>query len=131
VLPPIHERAALARALASADVFVHAGTQETFGLSALEALACGTPLVARAAQGLAQLVDASVGAGVAHDAPAAFADAIADVLARARGPLSAAARARAVAHDWNRVLPRLCAHYERLIRVNVDADVDRRAGVVC
>jgi alpha-1,6-mannosyltransferase len=36
----------LATMLASADAFVHAGDQETFGLSVLEALACGTPVVA-------------------------------------------------------------------------------------
>ena len=37
--------AELARYYRSADLFVHPGTQETFGLVALESQACGTPVV--------------------------------------------------------------------------------------
>ena len=40
VVPFVAGPEALATALASADAFVHAGDQETFGLSALEAMAC-------------------------------------------------------------------------------------------
>ena len=115
VLPTLHEPAALARALASADVFVHAGDRETFGLAALEALACGVPVVARDAEGMAELVDASVGRAVAGPAPAEFADAIADVLARAPMPLREAARERALRHDWERLLPGLWQRYRRLL----------------
>ena len=57
VLPFVAGVDALATALASADAFVHAGDQETFGLSALEAMACGTPIVVRDAEGLGELVD--------------------------------------------------------------------------
>ena len=53
--------------LASADAFVHAGDQETFGLSVLEAMACGTPAVVRDAEGLAELADG----GAASRLPAA------------------------------------------------------------
>ena len=35
----------LARYYRAADLFVHPGTQETFGLVALESQACGTPVV--------------------------------------------------------------------------------------
>ena len=35
--------------LSAADLFVHPGTQETFGLVALESQACGTPLLGFAA----------------------------------------------------------------------------------
>ena len=116
VLSAIRDPGTLASLLASADVFVHAGAQETFGLAALEALACGLPVVARAAEGLGELVDASVGLGVASGATAAFAEAIADVLARDPQPLRDAARARALAHDWDLVVPALCRHYQRLLR---------------
>ena len=116
VLPALHDPGVLATVLASADVFVHAGAQETFGLSVLEAMACGLPVVARAAEGLAELVDDSVGHGVAGDTPAAFADAIADLLARDTQPLREAARRRALAHDWEQVLPALWGHYRRLLR---------------
>lgn len=45
------EGAALARAYASADVFLHCSVTETFGLVVLEAMACGLAVVARAAGG--------------------------------------------------------------------------------
>jgi alpha-1,6-mannosyltransferase len=115
VLPALRDAGALATVLAGADLFVHAGAQETFGLSVLEALACGVPVVARAAEGLAELVDDSVGRGITAGTPAAFADAIAGVLDRDAQPLREAARRRALAHDWEQVLPALWTHYRRLL----------------
>lgn len=120
VLPALADSARLATVLASADVFVHAGAQETFGLAALEALACGTPLVCRAAEGLAELVDERVGQGIdpglrGDKLADAFAQAIAAALSRDRDALRAAARRRAQAQDWERVLLQLWRHYERLL----------------
>ncbi|MDQ2928953.1 MAG: glycosyltransferase [Pseudomonadota bacterium] len=106
---------ALATALASADAFVHAGDQETFGLSALEALACGTPIVVRAAEGLGELVDAGTGIAVGNGDGAAFAQGIASLFDRDRPAMRRAARARAEASDWNRVMPELLSHYRRLL----------------
>ena len=116
VLPFVAGTVELATALASADAFVHAGDQETFGLAALEAMACGTPVVARSAEGLAELVDERVGQGVAAGTGAAFAEAIAAVCeGGGREARGVAARARAEAHDWQRVLPGLLGHYRRLL----------------
>ena len=42
----IRERGDLARLLAAADVFVSASMMETYGLSLVEAMGCGTPVVA-------------------------------------------------------------------------------------
>lgn len=42
----IRERRDLARVLAAADVFVSASLMETYGLTLVEAMACGTPVVA-------------------------------------------------------------------------------------
>lgn len=50
--PYLHSGAALAAAYSAADVFVHAGMGETFGLSLLEAQACGLPAVASIGSGL-------------------------------------------------------------------------------
>lgn len=116
ILPHVASPADLATALASADAFVHAGDQETFGLSALEALACGTPLVARRAEGLAELVDDRVGVPVLRGDVASFAEAIASLFERDRGSLAAAARQRAQRHDWSRVFPALFGHYGRLVQ---------------
>jgi len=106
----------LARAIASADVFVHAGNQETFGLSVLEAMACGTPVVARAAEGLTELVDDSVGAAVHDDRPESFANAISSLFLHDRSGPSRRARERAEAYDWNQMLPLLLMHYRQLLR---------------
>jgi alpha-1,6-mannosyltransferase len=115
VLPFVAGADALATAFASADAFVHAGDQETFGLSVLEALACATPVVARAAEGLAELVDDSVGIGVTGGTPACYAEAIAALFAQDLGPRRQAARLRAEACDWEHVLPSLLAHYRRVL----------------
>ncbi len=121
MLPPIAAPERLAAVLASADVFVHAGAQETFGLSVLEALACGLPVVARAAAGTGELVDDTVGAAVGAGTPQAFAEAIAGVLERDQATLHDAARRRGLANDWKQVLPGLLRHYDRLTGRSVPA----------
>lgn len=112
---PLHEPAALATVLASADLFVHGGTQETFGLSVLEAMACGTPVVCSASEGLAESVDASVGCGVLDNSIENFAEAISATVERGLHELGAAARRRAEAFDWNIVLRALWQHYGRAL----------------
>lgn len=62
MLPYEQDPARLARLLASADALVHAGAQETFGLIAVEAMACGLPVVGVRAGALPELIDESVGA---------------------------------------------------------------------
>jgi len=116
VQPFVADPMALARVLASADVFVHAGDQETFGLAVLEALACGTPVVARRAEGLPELVDAGVGAGVGDGRAASYAAAIASVFAGDRIGLARRARERAESYDWNQMLPLQLMHYRQLLR---------------
>ncbi len=56
----VPNRARLATLLASADVSLAPGPRETFGLSALEALASGTPVVVSASSALPEIV---VGSG--------------------------------------------------------------------
>ncbi len=115
VVPFIASTAALATALASADAFVHAGDQETFGLSALEAMAAGLPIVVRDAEGLGELVDPDHGVAVADASPASFAAGVAALFEGDWHARSRAARRRAEASDWQHVLPGLIAHYLRLI----------------
>ena len=116
-LPYQHDGTALARLLASADVLVHAGEHETFGIVIVEAMACGRPVVGVAAGAIPELVDARVGALATPGDAAAIAAAIDDVYARGLEALGAAARAR-VERDyaWARTLDRQLEAYARLLR---------------
>lgn len=113
---PVHflghvaDREALADLQAAADVCLAPGPAETFGLSALEALACGTPVVASASSALPEVVgDAGI---AAQDRPGAFADAVRELLARGEGPRRAAARARAEAFGWDRAVAAFLAAHD-------------------
>lgn len=55
------DRDALANAVASADVFVHGSSAETYGLVVAEAIACGVPVVVPHAGGAADLTRDSYG----------------------------------------------------------------------
>lgn len=114
-LPYEPRPAQLARLMASADAFVHAGDQESFGLAPLEAMACGTPVVVRQAAGLAELAEGGAALAVDSDKPAAWAEAIAALFAANTGPWRQQGRACAERHDWEQVLPQLLNRYRRLL----------------
>ncbi len=115
VLKPQFHNGRLARLLASCDAFVHAGDQETFGLGALEAMACGTPLVASAAAGLGELAE---GAAITMTSrrPGDWAEAMRAALAGREGALAQQALNRARTLDWKLVLQGLSQHYLRLLQ---------------
>lgn len=105
----------LARALASADMFVHAGDQETFGLAALEALASGTPVIAAARGGLGELVDETVGAALERIGADDFAAAVHAQFSRDLPALRAAARERALLYRWESVFDQMFMRYRALL----------------
>jgi len=117
VLPYEDDAAVIAAQLAACDLLVHAGRRETFGLVALEAMACGLPVVAYDAGALAELVDDSVGAlAPANGRAAALADAVADVFARGPQALGAAARERVLAHySWDAAFAHQMRYYALLL----------------
>lgn len=89
----------LAALHASADVFALASEREAFGLVALEAMACGVPVVATQVGGLPEVLrDGLEGRLVPSEDRAAFAAALRQLLAdaRLRQELGRAGRARAV-----------------------------------
>ncbi|NML13530.1 glycosyltransferase family 4 protein [Azohydromonas caseinilytica] len=114
-LPYEPRPAQLARLMASADAFVHAGDQESFGLAPLEAMACGTPVVVRQAAGLAELAEGGAGLAVDSDKPSEWTEAIAALFAVDQEPWRRAGRACAERHDWGQVLTQLANRYRRLI----------------
>jgi alpha-1,6-mannosyltransferase len=95
----VHDRRALAGLLARADVALAPCPYETFGLAALEALACGTPVVTPDRGALPELVQAGQGAAaagaVAAPDPVSLAAAVLDVTRRPTDVQRHAARARA------------------------------------
>jgi alpha-1,6-mannosyltransferase len=90
-------RAELAALLASADVAIAPGPAETFGLAALEALACGTPVVVSAESALPEVVGDAGASMPGED----FAAGVRALLARPERVRRAAARARAERYDWD------------------------------
>ena len=111
----VREPREMARLLSSCDAFVHANDREPFGLIALEAMACGLPMVGVASGGIAELVDEEVGQ-LAHRATAeAMAEAISALFERDTAALGSVARARAEQHyGWHATFTGLSALYGQL-----------------
>lgn len=101
----VPERSELAALLRSADVVLAPGPVETFGLAALEALACGTPVVVNRHSALPEVVGPDAGL----ESPSSgftFANAAQELLARDQRDLRRSARARAQEFPWSRTVRR-------------------------
>lgn len=111
--------AALARAYASADLFLNPSVTETFGNVTLEAMASGVPAICAAASGSRSLVDHGVtGLLVDHaSGAAAYADALVALSdnQEKRRRFAAAAVAKARAFEWDAILDGLLEDYAEVI----------------
>lgn len=108
------DRGALARAYASADLFLYPSTTETFGNVTLEAMASGLPTICADASGSDALVVRGQTGELAQPGDvASFVDAITPLLhdAERRRSMGRAARARALEHTWDRAIEQLVAHW--------------------
>jgi len=102
----------------AADVSVVPSRIEPFGLVAIEALACGTPVVATKAGGLPDFINTKVGKLVEMNDPDALADAIIDELKlntkNSKGP--AAAVYAKENYSWHKTLKNVIETYEKTLR---------------
>jgi alpha-1,6-mannosyltransferase len=92
----VPDRNLVARVLATADAVLAPGPAETFGLAALEAMACGTPVVAAGDGALGEVVGA---AGVVASGEN-FAEAVLELAARPEPDRRLSARQRAQTFGW-------------------------------
>jgi alpha-1,6-mannosyltransferase len=127
LLPFQRDQRVLARLLASCDLLVHPGDMETFGLIAIEAMACGLPVLGTGG-GVAELIDRDTGLVVGPDSVDNLCQGIEALFAQDLGALGDNARRKAQAeYDWARIMPQLLRRYQALLAVRertVDIDYD-------
>lgn len=127
-LPP-QSRPNLATLFQAANLVAVPSYSESFGLVALEAQACGTPVAAAAVGGLPVAVrDGVTGTLVAGHDVDHWADALAGLLrapAPAAAAMSRAAAAHAATFSWDHTTDALLASYRRAIR---EYTTERRGG---
>ena len=97
----ISDRHTVAELLASADVALAPGPHETFGLAALESLACGTPAVVSRTSALGEIITSDCGA-LADNNAAAIAEAVNTIVSRPEDHRRECARRRAEMFTWHR-----------------------------
>jgi alpha-1,6-mannosyltransferase len=125
----------LAQLYAAADLFVHPGTVETFGLSALESMACGTRVIGVEGGGLDALLEReAVAVKAARPDGASLAHAVRRAVALDEGEHERCERSRDVrdAHDWRTTYERLERLYERVAAAPRPAGGEGRSeGALC
>ncbi|WP_314408376.1 glycosyltransferase family 1 protein [Pseudomonas kuykendallii] len=106
----------VARLMASSDVLLHAGDQETFGLVALEAMASGIPVVAVRAGALAEIVTTQGGRLCAPNDAVAMASSVRELFEDDARLLGARARQLVeTQYSWDAVVAGLLAHYRAVL----------------
>jgi alpha-1,6-mannosyltransferase len=107
----------LARWYRAADLFVHPGVQETFGLVALESQACGTPVVGIAGSYMDRIIFNSQQDWARENSAPALAQAIREAtnenLARTGAATSSKVREL---YSWTNVFDRLFAIYREVVK---------------
>ena len=116
-LPYCSESDRLAELYRAADLFVHPGVQETFGLVTLESQACGTPVVGIRGSYMDRIILSPQEHWARENTPVALAAAI-EAMAADRGALRRAGREAAgrvaARYAWERVFDRLFAVYREV-----------------
>ncbi|WP_201177108.1 glycosyltransferase family 4 protein [Pseudomonas sp. S31] len=110
---PPHE---VARLMASADLLLHAGDQETFGLVILEAMASATPVVAVHAGAFGELVNEQCGRLCRANDAQAMAQTVRETFEAGVRKLGMQARRHVEQHySWDNVVSGLLLHYQAVL----------------
>ncbi|MFV0415160.1 MAG: glycosyltransferase [Chthoniobacterales bacterium] len=115
-LPYCADAKRLANLYRTADLFVHPGVQETFGLVSLESQACGTPVVGIRGSYMDRIIYCGQMEWAAENTPAALATAIVET--SATNTAAAGARASELVrnrYSWDHVFDRLFSVYREVI----------------
>jgi phosphatidylinositol alpha 1,6-mannosyltransferase len=108
----------LANAYSAMDIFVHCGTEETFGQAIQEAQAAGLPVIAPAMGGPLTLIEHnSTGILVDPTEPDAYRHAVSRLLndPELATRLGNGARAKVMDNSWSQNNSKLISYYERLL----------------
>jgi alpha-1,6-mannosyltransferase len=102
----------LAQFYRAADIFVHPGVQETFGLVTLESQACGTPVVGIRGSYMDRIIHSDQTYWARENTPAALAQAILESSALNLKKMGGQASRKVLnLYSWQRVFERLFAIY--------------------
>lgn len=106
------ESGQLAQFYRAADIFVHPGVQETFGLVTLESQACGTPVVGIRGSYMDRIIHSDQAYWARENTPAALAQAIVESSALNLKKMGAQASKKVLnLYSWQKVFERLFAIY--------------------
>jgi D-inositol-3-phosphate glycosyltransferase len=112
------EQDALPQYYSAADLLAVPSYHESFGLVALEALACGTPVVATEVGAMDSVIcDGKTGCVVVYSRPAALARAIHDFVSRPLHEIESANSIRkSIRHfNWSNIAKTMIEEYESLL----------------
>jgi alpha-1,6-mannosyltransferase len=114
------DSAELARMYRAADLFVHPGVQETFGLVALESQACGTPIVGIRGSYMDRIIFNTQHYWAVENSPEALGHAIATKSGADLKSMGAEASREVLrVYSWERVFERLFEIYEAVAKNTV------------
>ncbi|CAN5271182.1 glycosyltransferase family 1 protein [soil metagenome] len=119
----------LSAAYASFDIFLHTGTEETFGQTLQEAHASGLPVIAPRAGGPIDLVDDGTNGYLFDpDSPHELRDLVEDLLVSPllRQRMGEAGRRAVLGRTWERVCAELLRHYESVLNLPTLGTADTR-----
>ena len=116
-LPYCAKASRLAALYRAADLFVHPGVQETFGLVTLEAQACGTPVIGIRGSYMDRIIHGSQVSWANENNPEGLAGAVTSALAhRLKANSPGLGERIAARYSWTGVFDRLFDLYRQVIR---------------